>query len=60
MVGFGIPGGVPPHPKATQTLGRIQKLDPLYRPIITPIYNPYIISHMVLGDLIFGSLWGSG
>ena len=38
----------------TKTPGRIQKLDPLYGPIITPI------SHMVLGDLIFRSLWGSG
>ena len=43
----------------SQTPGRIQKLDPLYRPI-EPLYNPYIISPMVLGDLIFRSFWGSG
>ena len=43
----------------TQPPGRIQKLDPLYKPIITPIQS-LIISHMVLGDLMFRSLWGLG
>ena len=44
----------PPRP-----LGGSKKRDPLYR----PIHDPYImnrISHMLLGDLIFRSLWEWG
>ena len=33
----------------------IPYIEPLY-----PLYNPYILSHMVLGDLFFRSFWGSG
>ena len=35
------------------------RVDPLYGPI-RPLYNPYIISRMVLGDVIFRSLGGPG
>ena len=34
--------------------------NPVYRPFMTPIRFFLIISHMVLGDLIFRSFLGSG